>query len=42
MHVFAKTDIGRERKIDEDYYYISPNDDKKIGLYIIADGMGRI
>lgn len=39
MEVFAKTDIGRERKIDEDYYYVS-DPDSKIKLYIIADGMG--
>lgn len=39
MQVFAKTDIGKERKINEDYYYISPTD-SNIKLYIIADGMG--
>lgn len=37
--VFAKSDIGRERRINEDFYYVSePN--SKIKLYIIADGMG--
>lgn len=37
--VFAKTDIGRIRELNQDYYYISsPNDDLK--LYILADGMG--
>lgn len=39
MKVFAKTDIGRERKINEDFFYISEKD-SKIRLYIIADGMG--
>lgn len=37
--VFAKTDIGKARELNQDYYYISsPNDD--IQLYILADGMG--
>lgn len=41
MQVFAKTDIGRERKINEDFYYISKPEDK-IRIFILADGMGRI
>ena len=37
--VFAKTDIGKAREINQDYYYIS--DDTEITqLYILADGMG--
>lgn len=39
MQVFAKTDIGKERKINEDFYYIS-NPEDKIKLFILADGMG--
>ena len=39
MQVFAKTDIGRERKLNEDFYYISKPEDK-IKLFILADGMG--
>ena len=39
MKVFAKTDIGRERKINQDYFYIS-NPESEIKLFIIADGMG--
>lgn len=39
MQVFAKTDIGKERKINEDFYYISEPEDK-IKLFILADGMG--
>ena len=39
MQVFAKTDIGRERKTNEDFYYISEPEDK-IKLFILADGMG--
>ena len=39
MRIFAKTDIGRERKINEDFYYISEPEDK-IKLFILADGMG--
>ena len=37
--VFAKTDIGKARELNQDYYYISnPNDEIK--LYVLADGMG--
>lgn len=39
MMVFAKSNIGKERRINEDFYYIS-EPDSKIKLYIIADGMG--
>ncbi|MGN1326854.1 MAG: Stp1/IreP family PP2C-type Ser/Thr phosphatase [Clostridia bacterium] len=39
MQVFAKTDIGKERKSNEDFYYISKPEDK-IKLFILADGMG--
>lgn len=37
MNSFAATDIGQIRKINEDMYY---NDPERMGLYIIADGMG--
>ena len=37
--VFAKTDIGKAREKNQDYYYISQeNEEPKI--YILADGMG--
>lgn len=39
MQIFAKTDIGRQRKINEDYFYI-PEQNQKIKLFILADGMG--
>ena len=39
MQAFAKTDIGKERKVNEDFYYISKPEDK-INLFILADGMG--
>jgi len=38
MEVGAKTSIGRIRDINQDSYYISPNN--KYPLFIIADGMG--
>ncbi len=39
MEVFVKTDIGKVRDMNQDYYYVSsPKDDLK--LYILADGMG--
>lgn len=39
MQAFAKSDIGKERKVNEDFYYISKPEDK-IKLFILADGMG--
>ena len=39
MRVFAKTDIGKARDINQDSYYISEITNK-ILLYIVADGMG--
>lgn len=39
MEAFAKTDVGKARDMNQDYYYITPeNEDLK--LYILADGMG--
>lgn len=39
MKVFAKTDIGKARDTNEDFYYISDNEEA-LKLYILADGMG--
>lgn len=39
MQIFAKTDIGKERQVNEDFYYVAPQD-SKLSIYIIADGMG--
>jgi len=39
MRVFAKTDIGRARENNEDFYYTS-NENEYLKLYILADGMG--
>ena len=36
VHSFARSDIGRYRKTNEDAHF--SNDE--IGLYIVADGMG--
>ena len=35
MQIFAKTDIGKERKLNEDYFYASKPEDK-IKLFILA------
>ena len=35
MQVFAKSDIGRERKTNEDFYYVSKPEDK-IRLFILV------
>lgn len=37
--VFAKSDIGKSRQLNQDYYYI-PSPEEEIKLYILADGMG--
>lgn len=39
--VFAKSDIGKAREINQDYYYIS-EDTEIPQIYILADGMGRL
>ncbi len=39
MRAFSKTDIGKLRKMNQDYIYVSPEDDS-LKLYILADGMG--
>ena len=40
MRVFAKTDLGKARDMNEDFYYITPNTQEELQLYILADGMG--
>ena len=37
--VFAKTDIGKARDTNQDYYYVSAPEEP-VKLYILADGMG--
>ncbi len=39
MGAFAKSDVGKAREINEDYYYISPKNAEP-QVYILADGMG--
>lgn len=39
MKVFAKSDIGKARDMNQDAYYASQPSDN-VGLYIVADGMG--
>lgn len=39
MRSFAKTDIGKAREINQDYYFI-PTTEKQLPLFILADGMG--
>lgn len=39
MRILAKSDIGKARDMNQDYYYVSPLE-SDIKLYILADGMG--
>lgn len=39
MRVLAKSDIGKARDMNQDYFYVSSLEDD-IKLYILADGMG--
>ena len=39
MEAFVKSDIGKARDMNQDYYYVSPPD-SKVKLFILADGMG--
>lgn len=39
MKVFANTDVGKAREMNQDYYYISMPEDE-LQLFILADGMG--
>lgn len=39
MKVFAKSDIGKARDMNQDYYYVS-GQEEQIKLFILADGMG--
>ena len=40
MQIFAKTDVGKERQMNQDFYYVSTNDNVNFKLCILADGMG--
>ena len=39
MKGFAKTDVGKAREMNQDYYII-PSSENDLQLYILADGMG--
>ena len=39
MIVFAKSDVGKVREMNQDFYYISKPEDK-LQIFIVADGMG--
>lgn len=41
IKAYAKTDIGRIREINQDYYYISDSLDE-VQLYMLADRNGWI
>ena len=39
MIAFAKSDVGKVREMNQDFYYISKPEDK-LQIFIVADGMG--
>lgn len=39
MKVFAKSDVGKARDMNQDYYYVSCPEEQ-VKLFILADGMG--
>ena len=39
MRGLAKTDVGKAREMNQDYYYI-PSSENELQIYILADGMG--
>ena len=39
MRGFAKTDVGKAREMNQDYYYI-PSSENDLQIYILADGIG--
>ena len=39
MKVFAKSDVGKAREINEDYFFVSEPTDE-VQIFILADGMG--
>ena len=39
MRGFAKTDVGKAREMNQDYYYI-PSSENDLQIYILADRMG--
>ncbi len=41
MEIRAKTDQGKVREQNEDYYYVS-DDNENLQVCMLADGMGRI
>lgn len=40
MRILAKSDVGKARDMNQDYYYVSNLEKDDIKLYILADGMG--
>ena len=39
MRVFAKSDLGKARELNEDAYYV-PEENESLRIYMLADGMG--
>ena len=40
MRILAKSDVGKAREMNQDFFYVSDLEKDDIKLYILADGMG--
>ena len=40
MRILAKTDVGKARDMNQDFFYVSNLEEDEVKLYILADGMG--
>ena len=40
MRILAKSDVGKARDMNQDFYYVSDIEKDDVKLYILADGMG--
>jgi serine/threonine protein phosphatase PrpC len=42
MRILAKSDVGKARDMNQDFFYISDLENDDIKLYILADRNGRL
>lgn len=42
MRILAKSDVGKARDMNQDFYYVSDLEKDEVKLYILADRNGRL